>query len=55
MMPLNEARGLSDSFEEKMQSLRNLVEALVNRGVPEEWIEEVLGERQSDVGLANAG
>jgi hypothetical protein len=55
MMPLNEARGLSDSFEEKMESLRNLIDSLITRGVPEEWIDEVLGERQRDLGLANAG
>jgi hypothetical protein len=55
MLSLTEAREESDSIEAKMVSLRNLIEALIKRGVPEEWIIEVLGERECDLGLAEAG
>ena len=55
MLPLCEAREESDSLEAKMESLRHLIESLIKRGVPAEWIEEVLGEQWSDEGLANAG
>jgi DNA-directed RNA polymerase specialized sigma24 family protein len=55
MLSLDEAREMSDSVEQKMESLRNLIEALIERGVPREWIDEVLGRRQSEEGLAAAG
>jgi len=46
MMPLSEARWINDSFMEKMASLKLLIEKLTRRGVPAEWIEELLGEEQ---------
>jgi len=46
MMPLSEARQVNDSFMEKMASLKMLIEKLTRRGVPAEWIEELLGEEQ---------
>jgi DNA-directed RNA polymerase specialized sigma24 family protein len=61
MMPLNEAQHESDTFESKMANLRHLIEALTHRGVPQEWIDEILGERldegpsEFEMGLADAG
>jgi hypothetical protein len=45
MISLREARQESDTFATKMNSLQNLIQKLTYRGVPLEWIEEVLGER----------
>jgi excisionase family DNA binding protein len=40
---LSEARLVSDSAAEKLANLKNLIDDLMSRGVPREWIEEVLG------------
>ena len=45
MLPLSKARHASDSFAEKMASLHELIDQLRQRGVPQEWIEEVIGQR----------
>lgn len=61
MMALSEAQMESDSFEAKMANLKSLIETLTQRGVPLEWIEEVLGgrleqqESEFGSGLADAG
>jgi DNA-directed RNA polymerase specialized sigma24 family protein len=57
MMSLGEAQQQGDTFEAKMATLKGLIETLVTRGVPREWIDEVLGERAEDesgMGLAVA-
>jgi predicted DNA-binding transcriptional regulator AlpA len=59
MMSLSEAQQASDGFEAKMANLKSLIETLVTRGVPREWIEEVLGKfedepRETGIGLGVA-
>ena len=44
-LSLSHARHVSDSLAEKMASLQALIDQLMQRGVPAEWIEEVLGRR----------
>jgi len=46
MQSLSEARQVNDSVMEKMAGLKTLIERLTRRGVPAEWIEELLGEEQ---------
>ncbi|HYG75536.1 MAG TPA: helix-turn-helix domain-containing protein [Planctomycetota bacterium] len=46
MLPLSAARHASDKFAEKMESLQAFIDSLKLRGVPREWIEEVIGPRQ---------
>ncbi|HYG74377.1 MAG TPA: hypothetical protein VEK08_05165 [Planctomycetota bacterium] len=45
MLPLSQVRQMSDKLAQKLASLNAFIEDLLKRGVPEEWIEEVLGER----------
>ncbi|HYG78582.1 MAG TPA: hypothetical protein VEK08_26520 [Planctomycetota bacterium] len=45
MLRLGAARYARDRFAERMESLQALIDELIERGVPTEWIEEVLGER----------
>jgi excisionase family DNA binding protein len=45
MLPLSEAREASDNCAERMSSLHAFIGELLQRGVPREWIEEVLGAR----------
>lgn len=42
---LSEARQGSDDSAEKLGRLKMFIDTLMRRGVPAEWIEEVLGER----------
>jgi excisionase family DNA binding protein len=42
-MALSEARHVSDSYAEKVVSLNTFIDELLRRGVPAEWIEEVIG------------
>jgi DNA-directed RNA polymerase specialized sigma24 family protein len=42
-MSLNEAQQESPAVEAKLENLKSLIETLVTRGVPREWIDEVLG------------
>ena len=44
-MSLSQARHASDSFAEKTNSLNVFIDGLMRRGVPAEWIEEVIGGR----------
>jgi len=46
-MSLSEARHSSDGLAEKMASLNEFIERLLRRGVPQEWIDEVLGGRMA--------
>jgi hypothetical protein len=45
MLRLSEAREASDRCAEQMSSLHAFIGELLERGVPREWIEEVLGAR----------
>ena len=44
MLSLSKAREVSDTFAERMNSLKEFIEQLRGRGVPAEWIEEVIGK-----------
>ena len=44
-LALSEARHVTDSHAEKLVSLNVFIEELMQRGVPAEWIEEVIGKR----------
>jgi hypothetical protein len=44
-MSLSQARQVSDAAAEKIASLNAFIDELIGRGVPVEWIEEVLGTR----------
>ncbi|HYG77090.1 MAG TPA: hypothetical protein VEK08_18945 [Planctomycetota bacterium] len=43
MLPLSAARYMSSSLAERMESVQAFIDQLIERGVPVEWIEEVLG------------
>ena len=45
MISLSQARQASDGLAEKIASLNAYIDELMGRGVPAEWIEEVLSER----------
>jgi hypothetical protein len=63
-MSLNEAQQECPAVEAKLENLKNLIETLVQRGVPREWIDEVLrqfepqgtgGQNELESDLADAG
>ncbi|HYG78554.1 MAG TPA: hypothetical protein VEK08_26380 [Planctomycetota bacterium] len=43
MLPLSAARYMSSTISERMESVQAFIDELLERGVPAEWIEEVLG------------
>lgn len=45
MLSLSEVRHMSDKSADKMASLHDFIDSLMQRGVPAAWIEEVIGER----------
>lgn len=45
MLSLSQAREASDKLAEKVASLNAFIDELIQRGVPAEWIEEVIGKR----------
>jgi hypothetical protein len=45
MLALSEAQHVNDLTAARITSLNNFIEELLQRGVPVEWIEEVLGQR----------
>ena len=45
MASLDEAREVSDKRAEKVASLNAFIDELLQRGVPMEWIDEVIGYR----------
>ena len=45
MLPLSEARLVADKSADEMESMNDFIEELIERGVPVEWIEEVMGWR----------
>jgi hypothetical protein len=45
MVSLGYARHVSDAFAEKMKSLNAFIDELLQRGVPMEWIEEMIGRK----------
>lgn len=42
---ISDMQQASDSFAEKIESFNTFIDELLQRGIPVEWIEEVLGER----------